>query len=258
MKTAYLLNLGIVDYRESLDIQEQLAYLRQAGRIEDTLILLEHPSCVTFGRRAHPKNKKSEMVKIPLEELERRIPVYDVGRGGFVTYHEPGQLVAYPILNFSNLSNGVHVPFVDTLRTLVRYVNGLEEVMIRVARSYGIDLVRKKALDTRSLFRHVGVWNDDSIKMRKVGSIGVETRSYPNMKVTMHGFAFNVNNSLELSNLIYPCGLDVEELSLERIAGYALPIEDVRRNVVENFADLFEYDIKEVKLEDILLEPATV
>lgn len=258
MKTAYLLNLGLVNYREGLNLQEQLAYLRQTGKIEDTLILLEHPPCVTFGRRAHSKSKKLEMVKISLEELEKRVPVYDVGRGGFVTYHEPGQLVAYPIINFSNLSNGVHVPFVDTLKTLARYVNGLEEVMIQTARAYGIDLVRKRTLDARSLFRHVGVWSDDHINMRKVGSIGVETISYPSMKVTMHGFAFNVNNPLELSNLIYPCGLNVEELSLERISGYTLPIEDVRRSIIENFSDLFEYDIKEIKLEDIFLKPVTV
>ncbi|MBI2547330.1 MAG: hypothetical protein HYW23_02680 [Candidatus Aenigmarchaeota archaeon] len=283
MKTAYVFDLGLTDYYEALKLQERLSYLRQVDAIGDTLVLLEHPSSITFGKNAHTLDRKRRMAKVSLEELGKKAPIYDVGRGGYITYHEPGQLVSYPILNLRDSTDRAHIlSLAERVTLAARYVSALEETMIQTASTYGIDLVRNNTIDimlkrirsftitgtpdvnglltdvkglpASGVLRHPGVWYKDASGMRKVGSLGVETKSYDGMLITMHGLAFNVNNSLELSELIYPCGLDIEETSLAKITGKSLPMSDVRKTMKEKFASIFGYKLKEIKLEELPLE----
>jgi lipoyl(octanoyl) transferase len=168
--------LGRIPYAEGLELQAELVADRQAGRIADTLLLLEHDPVFTLGRNARKEN-----VLIPEDELRTRgFQVFETGRGGDVTYHGPGQVVGYPILDLAPDRCDVH-----------RYVRDLEEVMIRVCADYGIEGERVPGL--------TGAW----VGRQKIGAIGVRIARW----VTSHGFAFNVSNDLAPFDLIVPCGI---------------------------------------------------
>ena len=250
MDSCYLLNLNLVDYKEGLDLQERLVDLRQQKKIPDTLVLLEHTPVVTFGRGARTEYTKSQVVNISLDELRSRVPVFDVGRGGSVTYHGPGQLVGYPILDYSHLIKRdwtSRLPFVGQMY----YLSALEQVMIKIANNYNVE-ARRRPPDLRRP-RHIGVFHFNNGTTYKVGSIGVEIRAFPNMRVTMHGFALNVNTDLSYFELIQSCGLpNKEDMSLEKLIGHQLPMGDVRKVTAANFAEVFGYELKEVELSDLL------
>src|SRR5215510_2187964 len=168
--------LGRVAYAEGLELQARLVAQRQAGEVPDTLLLLEHDPVFTLGRNARREN-----VLFPEAELRSRgYEVFETGRGGDVTYHGPGQVVGYPILDLSPDRRDVH-----------RYVRDLEEVMIRTCADYGLAASRVPGL--------TGAWLD----REKVGAIGVRLARW----VTSHGFALNVCNDLSPFALIVPCGI---------------------------------------------------
>jgi len=168
--------LGRVPYARGLELQEQLVAERQAGRIPDQLLLLEHDPVFTLGR-----NARSENVLFPAEALrERGFEVFETGRGGDVTYHGPGQVVGYPILDLAPDRRDVH-----------RYVRDLEQVMIRTCADYGLEASRVQGL--------TGTWLGDE----KIGAIGVRIARW----VTSHGFAFNVGTDLSAFDLIVFCNL---------------------------------------------------
>ena len=202
--------LGRVPYGRGLEIQERLVAERQAATIQDQLLLLEHDPVFTLGR-----NARAENVLFPAERLrERGFDVYDTGRGGDVTYHGPGQVVGYPILDLSPDRRDVH-----------RYVRDLEDVMIRTCASYGVEAGRIDGL--------TGTW----VGREKIGAIGVRISRW----VTSHGFALNVSTDLAAFDLIVPCGIrDKGVTSLERLLGRDVALAEVMDRLTAAFAAVFE------------------
>jgi lipoyl(octanoyl) transferase len=201
-----------VPYASGLAVQERLVRERQAGRVPDQLLLLEHDPVVTLGRNARREN----LLLAPERLRERGIAVFEAGRGGDVTYHGPGQLVGYPILELPPDRHDVH-----------RYVRDLEEVMIRVCGDYGLVAARVPGL--------TGVW----IGQDKVGAIGVRLSRW----VTSHGFALNVTTELAAFELIVPCGIRGRGVtSLQRELGASLPLEQVMDRLTQRFAAVFGHE----------------
>ena len=214
MRPLIVRRLGRVRYADGLELQARLVADRQAGRIPDTLLLLEHDPVFTLGR-----NARAENVLLPEDEMRARgFDVFEAGRGGDVTYHGPGQVVAYPILDLSPDRRDVH-----------RYVRDLEEVMIRTCADYGVGAGRVKGA--------TGCW----IGEEKIGAIGVRISRW----VTSHGFAFNVSTELSPFALIVPCGIRGRGVtSLERLLGRAVPIEAVMDRLATHMAAVFDSHIR--------------
>jgi lipoyl(octanoyl) transferase len=202
--------LGRVSYARGLEIQESLVAGRQAGDVPDHLLLLEHDPVFTLGR-----NARAENVLFPAEALRARgYDVFETGRGGDVTFHGPGQVVGYPILDLSPDRRDVH-----------RYVRDLEEVMIRAAADYGVEAGRVPGL--------TGAW----VGRDKIGAIGVRIARW----VTSHGFAFNVATDLSAFDLIVPCGIRGRGVtSLERLLGRPVGVAEVMDRLTLHFAAVFE------------------
>jgi lipoyl(octanoyl) transferase len=203
--------LGTMPYGEALTLQRALVVERQADRIDDTLILVEHPHVLTLGVRG---DGRSHVLATPETLAARHIEIFEAGRGGDITYHGPGQLVGYPIVSLKPDRCDVH-----------RYVRDLEEVLIRVAADYGIAAGRVDGL--------TGVW----VGREKLAAIGVRIARW----VTSHGFALNVTTDLECFNLIVPCGIaDRGVTSLARLLGRTIDRAEVEARVVTHFARVFE------------------
>jgi len=202
--------LGRVSYADGLALQQRLVGERQRGEIPDTLLLLEHDPVVTLGRTARREN-----VLLDEAELHRRgVALYESGRGGDVTWHGPGQVVGYPIVDLSPDRRDVH-----------RYVRDLEEVMIRTCADYGVEASRVAGL--------TGCW----VGREKIGAIGVRIARW----VTSHGFAFNVAPGLEGFGLIVPCGIrDRGVTSLERLLGRRPPLSEVEDRLAAHLAEVLE------------------
>ena len=226
--------LGRVRYADAHALQERLLDARVRGEIGDKLLLLEHEPVVTLGKGA-----KEEHVLLPREDLARRgIDLHETGRGGDVTYHGPGQLVAYPIFD-------LHPDRLDVRR----YVRDLARVMIALAADHGIG-----ASFIEGDSKLVGVWVDQAspsawpgdprapggaAKPAKIGAIGVRLSRW----VTMHGFAFNVTTALDGFQLIVPCGISQYGVTSLAALGVDAPsVEDVARASVMHFARVFEAD----------------
>jgi lipoyl(octanoyl) transferase len=187
--------LGRIDYREAWDLQHDLVARRRAGTIDDQLLLLEHPAVLTLGRQSDPSH-----VRASDEDLAQRgIEVVRVERGGEVTYHGPGQLVAYPIIKLAE--RGL------LLRPFVR---ALEQSMIDTCAGYGVAAGRREG--------HPGCWCDvESTAPRKIGALGLRIEG----GVSYHGIALNVTTDLSDFDLIDPCGLpETEVTSIAREAGW--------------------------------------
>jgi lipoyl(octanoyl) transferase len=212
-RTLTVRELGRIRYQDGLALQAELVAERQAGRIGDTLLLLEHEPVFTLGRNARRDN-----VLLPEEELRARgFDVFEVGRGGDVTYHGPGQVVGYPILDLSPDRRDVH-----------RYVRDLEEVMIRACADYGITAARIPG--------KTGAW----VGTEKIGAIGVRIARW----VTSHGFALNVSNELEPFALIVPCGIrDHGVTTLARLLGRDVAIDEAAGRLTRHLADVFDLEV---------------
>ncbi len=206
--------LGSVDYAEAHRLQKELQAKRIAGEIGDTVLLLEHPAVLTLGRAA-----KEQHVIAPREMLGAwGISVHEVGRGGDVTYHGPGQLVAYPIIDLS-----------PNRRDVRKYMWSLEETMIRTCADFGLSATRVEGLN--------GAWIDD----RKVGAVGVRISRW----VTMHGLALNANTDLTHFDLIVPCGIrDKAVTSLSAELGRTVDVADVIDPLARHFAELYDTEIE--------------
>jgi lipoyl(octanoyl) transferase len=186
-------NLGVREYAECWELQKQLCAERQADRVEDTLLLVEHPPVITLGRRRSARDNVVDAGEVPVFEIER---------GGDVTYHGPGQLVGYPIVKLDGDERDLHA-----------YLRNLEEALIGVCAKLGLDGARNAGW--------TGVW----LGAKKVASIGIAVRRW----VTMHGFALNVSTELARFAAINPCGLDAAVMtSLSEAAGRAISVEDVK------------------------------
>lgn len=214
--------LGRIDYKEALEIQRQLLCLRQNNEIDDIMLLLEHPPVLTVGRKGEHSN-----ILIPQHIMEsEKVSVYEVERGGDVTYHGPGQIVGYPILDLNNHFKDVH-----------SFVKRIEEVFIELLKEeYGITAGRDP--------KYIGVWVGDE----KITAIGFTIKRW----VTMHGFAFNVNTNLEHFRWINPCGITEKGVtSLQKLLGYELDINKVMEQVIKYFCREFEVEYEIISKEEV-------
>ena len=211
MRNIEVRRLGVVGYGDALELQKQLVEQRKAGEIGDQLLLLEHPPVITLGVKT--RNDRSHIVATAEQLAAAGVEVFETGRGGDVTYHGPGQLVGYPIIDLKPDRCDVH-----------RYVRDLEQVMIRMAASFGVEATRIDGL--------TGAWVGDE----KLAAIGVRIARW----VTSHGFAFNVNTPLERFNLIVPCGItDKGVTSLEKLLGRPVQLRDVEESAITAFMEVF-------------------
>jgi lipoyl(octanoyl) transferase len=202
--------LGRVPYDEALALQRSLVEQRKAGAIDDTLLLVEHPPVLTLGVRGD--GGRSHILASDEELAALDIDVFETGRGGDITYHGPGQIVGYPIVDLNPDRRDVH-----------RYVRDVEEVLIRVAADYGIAAGRIAGL--------TGVWVGDN----KLAAIGIRIQRW----VTSHGFALNHTTDLSHFDLIVPCGIaDHGVTSLERL-GCRASRREVEDRIVVRFAEVF-------------------
>lgn len=214
MRSLQVRRLGLVPYADGLELQRRLVEDRKADRIPDTLLLLQHPHVLTIGVK---KDGRSHILAAPERLTALGVEVFETGRGGDVTYHGPGQLVGYPILDLNPDRRDVH-----------RYVRDLEEVMIRVCAEYGLDAGRIKGFS--------GAWLRSQGGDEKIGAIGVRISRW----ITSHGFAFNVTTDVEFFNLIVPCGIaDKGVTSLASKLGRAPAMADVEDHFVSHLAAVF-------------------
>ena len=214
MRSLEIRRLGVVRYDDALALQRALVEERRADRIPDLLVLLQHPAVITLGVKGD--GGRANIVATAARLADLGIGVHETGRGGDVTYHGPGQIVGYPILDLRPDRCDVH-----------RYVRDVEEVMIRVCADYGVSAGRIKGL--------TGAW----VGAEKIGAIGVRISRW----ITSHGFAFNVSTNLDHFKLIVPCGIsDRGVTSLEQATGARVPLGDVEDALIRRFSETFERD----------------
>jgi lipoate-protein ligase B len=202
-------NLGVVDYRRVLALQQKMQQERRSGQIADTVLIVEHPDVITLGAR-----QSANRLLISDDELTRRgIDVVPIRRGGGATAHNPGQLVFYPILHLQQLELGVS-----------EYVRELEAIGIRLLESLGVASARQKGLP--------GLW----VGERKIASVGVRVSRF----VTYHGMAINIQNNLSIFDLMVPCGLNgVRMTSAQKETGRTFDMETIKGRLAELLVDSF-------------------
>jgi lipoyl(octanoyl) transferase len=208
--------LGRVEYADGLALQQRLVEQRKGGEIPDQLLLLEHPDVITLGVKT--RNDRSHVLETPEALAARGVALFETGRGGDVTYHGPGQLVGYPILDLKPDRCDVH-----------RYVRDLEDVLIRAVAEFGVAAGRVAGL--------TGIWAGPPGREDKLAAIGVRISRW----ITSHGFALNVTTDLSRFGLIVPCGIaDRGVTSLERLLGRGVAMAEVEDAVVRHFAAVFD------------------
>lgn len=216
-------DLGLIDYKEAWDLQKHTSELRHQKKISDIIYLLEHPHTYTLGKVADKNNLIGSKEYLD----KKKISVYNIDRGGDITYHGPGQIVGYPIIDLNDWQNDTH-----------KYLRALEEVIIRTCGHFGIKGIRDP--------KYTGVW----IENRKIAAIGVKISRW----ITMHGFAFNVNTDLSLFKGIIPCGIvDKEVTSLQKELSRTVSIPEVKEILLKNFVEVFGYNNMSVLPKEKLL-----
>lgn len=216
-------DLGFIDYDKAWRFQKAIFEKRLKGEIEDVLLLLEHPNTYTLGKVA----KKEHLVGSEEYLKENKFSIYDIDRGGDITYHGPGQIVGYPIIDLNNWKKDTHL-----------YLRSLEETIMLTCKDYGLDTERNE--------KYTGVW----IKDRKIAAIGIKVSRW----ITMHGFAFNINTDLKHFNGIIPCGIkDKDVTSLQKEFNRIFEISEVKSLLVKHFSEIFRYDdITGIEAEELL------
>ena len=211
---ARVIDLGLRDYGEVWQTQLELVAARQRGDVPDTLLLVEHPHVLTMGRRTKRENLLAPAADMPLFEIER---------GGDVTYHGPGQLVAYPLFLLRLEERDLHL-----------YLRDLQETLIRTLAAFGVPAGRRAGW--------TGAWTAEP-PPRKLASIGVAVKKW----VTMHGIALNVSTDLSRFAAINPCGLDAAVMaSISSCRGKSVTIDEVAPQLVRDFGDVFGRSFEEV------------
>jgi lipoyl(octanoyl) transferase len=212
--------LGVVDYQAALDLQRDLVDQRKRNLIPDQLLLLEHPDVITLGVRA--RSARSNVLASDAELAARRVPIVETGRGGDDTYHGPGQLVGYPILDLAPDRRDVH-----------RYVRDLEDTLMSAVAEFGIRAGRVEGL--------TGIWVGPEGREAKLAAIGVRISRW----VTSHGFALNVSTDLSCFGLIAPCGItDKAVTSMDELLSRQVPMAEVEDAIVRAFEKVFATYVK--------------
>ena len=203
-------HLGLVEYSKAYHLQEKLLRQRFDGEITDTILLLEHPPTITIGKSGRLENVLVSQTQL----VKEGISLVFTNRGGDVTYHGPGQLVCYPIIDLRERGKDIH-----------RYVHDLEEVLIRTLASFSIIAGRDES--------HPGVW----VKDEEVAAIGLGIRRW----ITMHGIALNVDPELRHFSLINPCGFSNRKAtSISKLLAHEVPMEAITEKLVEHFSEVFD------------------
>lgn len=216
-RTLSILKLGTEPYKKIWDLQHQIHRMRVNSQINDVLILLQHNHVYTLGKVA----KKKHLLLDEKLLIEQGIDLFEIDRGGDITYHGPGQIVGYPIIKLNELYEDIH-----------RYLRELEEVIIRVLNEYNVRAYR--------IPEYTGVWVNDE----KISAIGIKISRW----VTMHGFAFNINTDLEFFDKIIPCGIfDKGITSLKKILGKNVDLDEVGNFLIKHFVDVFKYENIKIK-----------
>jgi len=223
-KNCWVVDLGLMRYAPACELQRELVDARKANAIPDVLLLCEHPHVITLGR-----NGKREHLRASDRLLaQKKVEFHTTDRGGDITYHGPGQIVGYPILDLA-----------EHRRDIRWYVEELEETMIRATRDFGIEAHRVAG-------KH-GIWvgsaNGTAAAEEKLAALGVHLSRW----VTSHGFAYNVSTDLRYFDLIVPCGIqDARATSLERILGGAVETAEAKARLSAHFASVFGYSLTPV------------
>ena len=214
-------DLKTMDYAACLKLQRAVHGAHVNGLIPDTLLLVEHPHVLTFGRRAHPEN-----VLVSQSLLQKKgVTCVHIERGGDVTYHGPGQILAYPIFAIEKKGIGV-----------LDFVEKLEVVMIRVLSDYGIRGERDD--------RNRGVW----VKGRKIGFVGIAVRK----KISLHGLALNISPDLGFFQMIHPCGLkEVGITSMAELLGKKIPLAGIKARIIHHFKEIFDMNPDQTTRDDL-------
>lgn len=216
-------NLNTIDYKEAWDLQKSIFELRYQQKVDDVFLLLEHPHTYTLGKTADEKNLVGN------EEYlnKNKISVYDIDRGGDITYHGPGQIVGYPIIDLNNWGKDTD-----------KYLRALEEIIIRTCADYRLAVKRVP--------KYTGVWIED----RKIAAIGIKVTRW----ITMHGFALNVNTDLSLYNGIIPCGITNKEVtSLKKELKTEINLQEVQSKILNHAVEIFGYNDIETQNVEYLL-----
>ncbi len=228
VKSCWVVELGLVGYADAYALQKRLVAARKAEAIGDVLLLCEHTPVITQGR-----NGKREHLLVSESVLRQRsVEFYETSRGGDVTYHGPGQLVGYPILQLGAIRKDV-----------VWYVRMLEEAMIRTSAEFGVTAHREEG--------KTGIWvkQDAERAAEKLGAIGVHISRW----VTSHGFAYNVATDLRNFDFIVPCGIAGRKAtSLEKLLERALSLKEVAPKMVRHFGEVFELEMQAGSREELL------
>ncbi|HYA97114.1 MAG TPA: lipoyl(octanoyl) transferase LipB [Methylomirabilota bacterium] len=230
MRTCHTVDLGLIGYAEACALQKRIVSARKAGLIGDVLLLCEHPHVITQGR-----NGKREHLLAGERLLRAKgVEFFETSRGGDVTYHGPGQLVGYPILQLNEIR-----------RDVAWYVRMLEEAMIRATADFGVAAFREAG--------KTGVWVESprggAAKDEKLAAIGVHLSRW----VTSHGFAYNVSTDLRYFELIVPCGIaDRRPTSLEKVLDRPVALTEVSPRIARHLGDVFGLDIREGSREMLL------
>ncbi len=217
-----LLQLGTVEYGEAWELQKALLETRISGKIEDSLVLLQHPPTFTFGRRY----KEANLISNKAYYEGNGFAVYKTDRGGLVTYHGPGQVVGYPIIKMDAYTKDYY-----------QYLRMLEEVMIRTVSGFGVEAERNEG--------YTGVW----VNKAKIGFVGVRVA----LGYTMHGFSLNVNNDISPFHHIVPCGIQgIRITSLRELVNTNINMKEVYDMLVNHFSDVFQVQMIPVEVREMI------
>jgi lipoyl(octanoyl) transferase len=220
MKNALQVELGFIGYAEAFALQQRLVAARKAGLIEDVLLLCEHPHVITLGRNG----KRAHLLASENVLRQKGVEFHETDRGGDITYHGPGQIVGYPILDLGAIRRDVHW-----------YVRMLEELMIRATAEFEISAKRVEG--------KTGIWVDAAETEEKLAAIGVHISRW----VTSHGFAYNVATDLRYFDLIVPCGIaERKATSLEKLLGRGVRLDEVAPRLAKYFGEVFALEIREM------------
>jgi len=226
MANCLTVDLGLVGYAEAYALQKRIVAARKADAIVDVLLLCEHPHVITQGRNG----KREHLLASEHVLRQNSVEFYETSRGGDITYHGPGQIVGYPILNLGAIR-----------RDVVWYVRMLEEAMIRATGEFGISAKR--------VVGKTGIWVENENTEEKLGAIGVHISRW----VTSHGFAYNVSTDLRFFDLIVPCGIpDRKATSLEKLLGRTVPESEVGPRIAKHLGELFSLEMKGTSKKDLL------
>ena len=220
MPQALQVDLGLIPYAEAYALQKRIVAARKLGAIEDVILFCEHPHVITQGRNG----KREHLLASENVLRQKGVEFFETSRGGDVTYHGPGQIVAYPILNLAAIR-----------RDVVWYVRQLEEAMIRATAEFGIAAGREAG--------KTGIWVGEGKSSEKLGAIGVHISRW----VTSHGLAYNVATDLRNFELIVPCGIaDRKATSLEKLLQRGVALNEARPKLAKHLGEVFGLELKQI------------